>query len=452
MCGIVGVISKEPRQLQYSDLSLFNEMLICGSIRGDDSTGVFSVNEHGNVNFLKLATHPYNLIKSVEYSDWSSAVWSSGRAVIGHNRKATEGTIANKNTHPFIFGNIILIHNGNITNFRSLLHNRDRTKLNVDVDSHAACVLLARGEPEKVIKEMTGAFTFVWYDVLKKSMFFVRNEERPLILANTKEKIYLASEAAMLHWLLERNNVKATITNLKPNVLIQLEFGEHLKWDHKHIELWKPKIVIPTLSNVFPHKVGRLLEHKYNRNNLDIIPENQRYNIHYGGDSLVIEDEIPFQQIIFEVEDYKNVGNQKSIWQLWGKAIDSETITCVCNFTGSDKEVEALAYTPYLIGLVRRVKNTHQKGVDLQEVVVTDVREVDMIKTTNGIPITQSHFNYLKETGSCRCNMSLSQFEDNDLILERDKFTNNFVCDWCVKADAEEKAKQENEIFTTPTV
>ena len=66
MCGIVGVISKEPRQLQYSDLSLFNEMLICGSIRGDDSTGVFSVNEHGNVNFLKLATPPYNLIKSVD--------------------------------------------------------------------------------------------------------------------------------------------------------------------------------------------------------------------------------------------------------------------------------------------------------------------------------------------------------------------------------------------------
>ena len=439
MCGIVGIISKQPKSLTYTHADLFKEMLICDSIRGEDSTGIFSINDSGNASFLKLATHPFNLINSKEYKDWADGAWANGRAMIGHNRKATEGIINNSNTHPFIFGNILLIHNGNISNFRSLLNHWRREKLDVEVDSHAACVLLAENEPEKILKEMVGAFTFVWYDVLKKKLFFIRNEERPLAFANTPEHIYFASEDSMLEWLLKRKEIKATITNLKSGVLFTMDLTEDLKFEHKKIELFVPKVYQGGWSRVVDPKPLNLVDK--NKFKFDSLFESQRHNIHYGQDQLVIENEIEFQQIIFSVEDYKQVGNSKNIWTLWGHALDSESILCIFTFIGTDKEVEELAYKSHLAGFIKRIK---EKKFPMepkeqypgeyqvyQEIILQNIREVEMTTTQNGVPITTEHLEYLERTSKCQCGNLTDSFDKKDLLIERNGFKNELICKWC---------------------
>ena len=440
MCGIVGVISKLPRGINFGTMECFAEMLITDSIRGPDSTGVFSVTGEGNASYLKLATHPYNLIKSREYMDWQANTIMSGQAAIGHNRKATEGAIVNANAHPFTFGNIILVHNGHIGNFRSLLNIKEREKLKVEVDSHAAAILLARNEPERILKEMTGAFTFVWYDVLQKKMFAIRNEERPLSIATTEREIFIASEHLMLHWLLSRRGIKAEISNFKAGILLSMDLNDGFKFDHKKIDLYVPKIYTAPPATISTQDQGRLLTLKPSSDINKLEPKDQ-FNIHYGGDELIRESDFEHQQIIFSIEDFKQVGKDSNQWQLWGHALDSDHVLVVTNVRGTEDEIEAIGYTPHLIGFIRRIKEASVKGSREQEVIVTDVRAVELTMCADGKWLTGDHYAYLKTKTQCRCQVDCDVLDSNDLYVDRNGCQSSFICKWCAEADKEELAK-----------
>jgi len=147
MCGIVGMIAKKQAGFSYSEVAAFKDALLIDSLRGEDSTGVFSVMRNKTVNAIKVATHPLHLYQCTDWTSLESKIVQHGRFVVGHNRSATKGAIKTENAHPFHEGKIILVHNGT-------LRGDHKELADVEVDSHAICHALNEKPPEEVIKEL----------------------------------------------------------------------------------------------------------------------------------------------------------------------------------------------------------------------------------------------------------------------------------------------------------
>ena len=99
MCGIVGVISKSTNGLFYTDMDLFQNMLVCDSLRGEDSTGVFGVYKNRQARTIKVAAEPHMLFRCPEWDDFRTKAISSMQIVVGHNRSATRGAVTVSYTH-----------------------------------------------------------------------------------------------------------------------------------------------------------------------------------------------------------------------------------------------------------------------------------------------------------------------------------------------------------------
>lgn len=235
MCGIVGIISKVQGGLYYSDMDLFEEMLVCDSIRGTDSTGVFGIYKNKQARTLKVAAEPHSLFRCAEWGEFRGKATASMTAVIGHNRSATRGAVTSNNAHPFHEGKIVLVHNGT-------LHNQKDFNKEVEVDSHAITHALNERPAKEVLKEINGAFAFVWYDREQGKLFIARNSERPLSFIETSTNIMFASEGNMLNWLANRRSVKYPAAEMFP-------VGQLISFDGKgnktteEFELYSPKPV-----------------------------------------------------------------------------------------------------------------------------------------------------------------------------------------------------------------
>jgi len=165
-------------------------MLILDSIRGKDSTGAFTVYQNYQSYLVKQATHPHLLFENKDWDKFVEKASKSGILAIGHNRKATVGDISSKNAHPFHEENIILVHNGGISNWKSL----DDT---ANVDSQAVARALNKTPAIELLKKLYGAYAFIWYDKREKAIFCARNSQRPLWIGETHSSWLLASEPWM---------------------------------------------------------------------------------------------------------------------------------------------------------------------------------------------------------------------------------------------------------------
>src|SRR5690606_38486207 len=110
MCGIVGyighrkaypVIIKGLQRLEY---------------RGYDSAGVVLYNE-GELNLSKTKGKVSDLHEKAQ-----AEIPLEGSIGIGHTRWATHGVPNDINSHPHFsnYGNLVIVHNGNIENYESL--------------------------------------------------------------------------------------------------------------------------------------------------------------------------------------------------------------------------------------------------------------------------------------------------------------------------------------------
>lgn len=200
MCGIVGLLTTRRGGFMKSEIDLFNQMLYVDALRGPDSTGAFCVHNNSQVSGFKHAAPP-QVTQSVRgYQDFTDGAFRDGRILIGHNRKATHGTISNENSHPFYEDHIILVHNG-------MLHNQQRYKKQRSVDSNTFAAELAHthaDEVKQLIADVDGAYAFVWWDMEQKKLFFVRNDQRPLCVAEYEGKYVFSSEPWLLHGLCHR--------------------------------------------------------------------------------------------------------------------------------------------------------------------------------------------------------------------------------------------------------
>ena len=197
MCGLFCIISKTKNGFIDKELKLFTEGLFTDTVRGKDSTGVFYVTEKGNAHLLKDNTSGYEFTKTKDYDDFLSDCFQNGKILVGHNRSATLGNISDKNAHPFISGNTVLVHNGTLYNHKALA--------NTDTDSEAIAQLLDKKPHTEVLSELNGAFALIWYNAKEKKLYVSRNNERPLWIITTTNFDLIGSEPKHLEWILNRN-------------------------------------------------------------------------------------------------------------------------------------------------------------------------------------------------------------------------------------------------------
>lgn len=229
MCGIVSLIARKSMGFYHKDMEILEALLVLdGHFRGLDSTGAFQVLRNRQVHGVKQASHPYHLFSTDMWPKFTQRAIQTGRVIVGHNRKATQGAINSENAHPFNEGKITLVHNGTLREHKKMAE--------VDVDSHAVCHALNSQPALDVLKEVNGAFAFVWWDSEKDRLFAIRNEERPLHLVTTDDMYILISEPWMASAILGKHQKKIeSIVQLKAGVLHEFDLDGNFTADEVEI-------------------------------------------------------------------------------------------------------------------------------------------------------------------------------------------------------------------------
>ena len=203
MCGIIGVIAAHTNGFTNEESEVFTDMLFVDTLRGMDSTGVFGVNRHNNVLIHKEASNGLTFIQTNEYKSFKNKMWKDALFAVGHNRAATRGSVVDKNAHPFwVNDKIVLVQNG--TYRGSHKHLKD-----TDVDTEAlAHVLDEEPDVAKALQKINAAYALVWYNTATRTLSMIRNAERPLFLAKSKDgTVVFASEFATIAWACHRHNI-----------------------------------------------------------------------------------------------------------------------------------------------------------------------------------------------------------------------------------------------------
>lgn len=227
MCGIVGLVSAYKNGLSIPEWDSFVEMLYIDTFRGFDSTGMFLVENNGNVTIKKKAVPGYEFLQHKDMKDLRSDSVLNGRILVGHNRAATRGEVVDKNAHPFcVDDKIVLVHNGSF--WGSHKHLKD-----TDVDSEAIAHVLAE-EPDvaKALNKIHSAYALVWWNTETNSLNLVRNDHRPLYVVHTNSGAFLfASEKETLDYVISKRGwkVKDDPYMLKEDTLVTIELDKESK-------------------------------------------------------------------------------------------------------------------------------------------------------------------------------------------------------------------------------
>lgn len=212
MCGLVGVVGNITPKVGRA----FKDLLVFDSVRGPHSTGVAFIYSFVDPRILKKAVVPHQFF---ELPDWENNNRIVSKCLMGHNRWATTGLINDENAHPFENESIIGMHNGTLLN-QDLLDDSEC----FEVDSENIFHHIHLNGVKDTVSKLHGAYALVWYDKADKTINFLRNKDRPLSFAMTKdmETLFWASERWMLDVALSRHGVKVCGVE-------ELKVGEHVE-------------------------------------------------------------------------------------------------------------------------------------------------------------------------------------------------------------------------------
>ena len=221
MCGIVGIIGREPvaghlvealKRLEY---------------RGYDSAGVATL-DHGALGRRraegKLAALEARLAREP----------LAGNIGIGHTRWATHGKPTESNAHPHATDRVAVAHNGIIENFREL---RERlikngakfaSETDTEVVAHLVTEEMKKGKPpiEAVaasLKQLRGAFALAFLFAGEDDLMIGARKGSPLAIGYGDGEMYLGSDAIAL----------APFTD----TISYLEDGDWAVMTHKGVEI-----------------------------------------------------------------------------------------------------------------------------------------------------------------------------------------------------------------------
>lgn len=177
-CGIVGFSGKTNfRSEKINQLLLWNAFE-----RGEDAAGIYSPKN----GLKKSAKHvkEFLLENTIE----------EDRLLIAHVRAKTIGINNDNNAHPFEEGNVILCHNGTLSNHYSLKKKYNLDDYKYDVDSHVICAIMAQEKNFKVLSEIDGgAAILINSKVDPDTLYVYRNDKRPLFKGYFDGNMYISS-------------------------------------------------------------------------------------------------------------------------------------------------------------------------------------------------------------------------------------------------------------------
>src|ERR1035437_258440 len=221
MCGIVGIIGREPvaghllealKRLEY---------------RGYDSAGVATV-DHGALGRRRAEGKLAALEKRLAREPLA------GNIGIGHTRWATHGKPTESNAHPHATDRVAVAHNGIIENFREL---RERlikngakfaSETDTEVVAHLVTAEMKQGKPpvEAVaasLKQLRGAFALAFLFAGEDDLMIGARKGSPLAIGYGDGEMYLGSDAIAL----------APFTD----TISYLEDGDWAVMTHKGVEI-----------------------------------------------------------------------------------------------------------------------------------------------------------------------------------------------------------------------
>jgi glutamine---fructose-6-phosphate transaminase (isomerizing) len=202
MCGIIGIVGGEEvadrlvdglRRMEY---------------RGYDSAGVCTVDDGALVR-RRAPGKLGNLVRELERHP------APGTTGIAHTRWATHGAPTAANAHPHATGEVALVHNGIIENFRQLreeLAGRGRV-FESETDSEVVAHLISEGveagkSPEEAVQaalpQLRGAFALAIAFRAHPDLLIGARLGSPLVIGYGDDETYLGSDALALAPLTQR--------------------------------------------------------------------------------------------------------------------------------------------------------------------------------------------------------------------------------------------------------
>jgi glucosamine--fructose-6-phosphate aminotransferase (isomerizing) len=195
MCGIVGYVGKRDAQ----------DILLGGlrrlEYRGYDSAGIITIDEAHNPTLLRAKGKVGELAKLVSLKKNNDPVG------IGHTRWATHGEPSEKNAHPHIAGDIYLVHNGIIENYKELKAQlKDHTFVS-QTDTEVLAALINSFYDEKTslcdavsraLKLAVGTYGIAVVSTRKPDEIVVARMGSPLIIGLGEDETLIASDASAL--------------------------------------------------------------------------------------------------------------------------------------------------------------------------------------------------------------------------------------------------------------
>lgn len=195
MCGIVGYIGKSRAQ---------NVML--GGLkrleyRGYDSAGVVTLDTGGESSLLKVKG------KVAQLEQLVSQHQNNDHVGIGHTRWATHGAPSEINAHPQQAGDIFLVHNGIIENYRELKEQLTGHKFVSDTDTEVLASLIESFYKKDVslldavsqaLKLVVGTYGIAVVSQRQPNEIVVARLGSPLVIGLGHDENLIASDASAL--------------------------------------------------------------------------------------------------------------------------------------------------------------------------------------------------------------------------------------------------------------
>ena len=196
MCGIVGILGREPVAEHLVDALKRLEY------RGYDSAGVATL-EGATLERRRAQGKLRNLEKKLESEPLHGTIG------IGHTRWATHGRPSEANAHPHATDRLAVVHNGIIENFRELREELEKSgarfasETDTEVVAHLVTHEMSKGRsPAEAVKaalpRLRGAFALVFLFKGETDLLIGARKGSPLAVGYGDGEMYLGSDAIAL--------------------------------------------------------------------------------------------------------------------------------------------------------------------------------------------------------------------------------------------------------------
>lgn len=196
MCGIIGIISREPVADRLVDALKRLEY------RGYDSAGVATL-EAGVLTRRRAEGKLVNLAKRLDDAPLNGTIG------IGHTRWATHGAATEPNAHPHATEALAVVHNGIIENYRDLKAELEaegvtfESQTDTETIAHLVTRELKRGLSPKdavhtVLGRLEGAFSFGFLFNGNEDILIGARRGSPLAVGEGEGEMFLGSDAIAL--------------------------------------------------------------------------------------------------------------------------------------------------------------------------------------------------------------------------------------------------------------